>query len=284
MMPPDGLELRAGDWRAVLRPAHGAAFAALEHRHRAVLEPLDGRDPLRSSAGAFWMLPWANRLDGGRFPVDGTDYRLPINRPDEGNALHGLGREAPWTVELAGADHAVLLQRLQHSPFDYAARLELRLADDALRMRLRLENTGGAPCPMGFGWHPWFARPPGCSLRFAAAARMVKGERELPVAAEPSSGLDSTVAELMGLDGHFAGWDGVAVLHRPDLTVTLRANGAWARNVQVFVPDDHREVVCMEPVSHVPNVINTPALAPYGAMQVLAPGEAMEGGLELLVR
>jgi aldose 1-epimerase len=229
------------------------------------------------------MLPWTNRLDGGRFPSNGTVHHLPINRPDEGNALHGLGRDAPWAVEVAGPDHAVLTQRLRAGPFDYAAQLEVRLGGAALSLRLRLQNTGTEACPMGIGWHPWFARPPGCSLRFHATDRMVKDDRNLPVAAEPSDGLDSTVGEILGLDGHFAGWDGTVAMHRPDLVLTLQASGAWARNLHVFAPSDHRQVLCLEPVSHVPNVVNTPSLERYGAMRVLAPGEAMEGGVELAV-
>jgi aldose 1-epimerase len=284
MPAPALLELHLGDWRVALAPERGAVLTALEHRRRAVLEPLDGRDPVRNSAGGFWMLPWTNRLDHGRFRRGGQEFHLPISHPDEANALHGLARNRPWAVEEAGATRAVLTQRLRFEPFDYLARLEVSLSGAGLALRLRLENTGVEPCPMGIGWHPWFARPPGCAVRFKAGHRMVKGERNLPVGAEPSAGIDAPVSDFLGFDGHFSEWDGVAVLHRPDLELTLRASGDWARNLQVFAPGDHRSVICLEPVSHVPNVINTPALEPYGAMRVLAAGEAMEGEVLLEVR
>lgn len=277
------LALRAGDWQAILLPGQGAAFAALSHRGRPLLVPLEGRDPTRTGAGAFWMLPWTNRLDGGRFPAHGQVFHLPVNRPDEGNALHGLSRDAPWAVDSATPDTAVLTQQMRAGPFDYAARLELRLAPGGLSMTMELRNTGTDPCPMGLGWHPWFARPPRCALRFAATHRLEKDARNLPTGAVPSPGIDAAVDSFLGFDGHFPGWDGTATLRRPDLTLTLRATGAWAHNIQVFAPDDHREALCLEPVSHLPDVINRPQLAEYGAMRVLAPGEAMQGSVELVV-
>ncbi len=274
------LELRGGGWRAALLPEQGAAFAALEHEGRPILQPLEGRDPNTTPAGAFWMLPWTNRLDGGAFRWAGETYRFPITHPAEGNALHGLARARAWVVEDAAPGRAVLSQRLRQTPFDYTARLTVALGPDGLNLALRLEQTGEQPCPMGFGWHPWFARPPGCSVRFHATQSLARDARRLPVSAQSSTGIEGPEAGWLGMDDHFAGWDGVAVLRRPDLALVLEAGGDWARNIQFFAPAD-RPVLCLEPVSHVPDVINRPFLAPFGAMRVLAPGEALEGRIRL---
>ncbi|MBO1074244.1 aldose epimerase family protein [Roseomonas marmotae] len=275
------LELQGGDWRAALLPGQGAAFATLEHAGRPVLRPLDGQPPIGTKGGAFWMLPWTNRIDGGRFPVGERVYRLPVNETEAGNALHGLSRNAPWVVERAGGGHALLTQRLRHEPFDYAVRLELALAEEGFSLALQLENTGVEACPMGIGWHPWFARLPGSAPRFSATHRMVTDDRSLPLRAEPSAGLDGG-SEWLGTDGHYAGWNGRAELRRDDLTVVMEAGGDWAGNLQFYAPAEY-PVVCLEPVSHVPDVINRPALAPFGAMRVLAPGERLEGRLRLTI-
>jgi len=267
------MRLESGPWRAELLPERGAHFAALSHAGRQLLAP---------GFGAFWMLPWTNRLDGGRFPWAGVVHRFPITHPDEGNALHGLSRAAPWQVESASAGRAVLIQTLKQDPFDYAARLEVALSEAGFSLDLTLRNAGAAPCPMGFGWHPWFARPPGCTLRFASAATFLRNARKLPVRAVSSPGVTGGEAIWLDTDGHYAGWDGVAELRRPDLTLVLAAAGDWARNLQFFAPAD-RPVLCLEPVSHVPDVINRPALAPWGAMHVLAPGEALRGTITLSV-
>lgn len=276
------MRLESGPWRAELLPEEGAAFAALEHAGRPVLAPLAGRDPNATFAGAFWMLPWTNRIDGGSFPWAGATHVFPLTHPQEGNALHGLSRLAPWRVEERGADSAVLTQSLAHEPFDYVARLSVALGPEGLRLAMTVRHAGPSPCPVGFGWHPWFARPPGCAVRFAARSTFLGDARKLPVAAQDSPGLDGDELDWLGTDAHFAGWDGLAVLRRPDMTLTLRAGGDWSRNLQFYAPADH-PVLCLEPVSHVPDVINRPALARHGAMRVLAPGEALEGLITLSV-
>ncbi|EFH12079.1 aldose epimerase [Pseudoroseomonas cervicalis] len=275
------LRLAAAGWDAMLRPGQGAAFAALRWQGRDLLAPLpDGADPNTGMAGAFWMLPWTNRLEGGAFPWAGAVHAFPITHPAEGNALHGLARALPWQVEAATPGAATLAQQGDGGPFHWRARLGIALSAAGLRLSLALENAGDAPCPMGFGWHPWFARPEGCTVRFAATHRFPTDDRKLPLPPEPSPGLSGGEAEWLGLDAQFAGWDGVAELHRPDGCLTLRARGDWARNLQVYAPA-HLPLLCLEPVSHVPAVINRPDLAPWGAMRVLAPGEGMAGEIEV---
>ena len=58
-----------------------------------------------------------------------------------------------------------------------------------------------------------------------------------------------------------------------------RASGALT-NLHVYVPDD-RPVLCVEPVSHVPDVHNRRHLAHYGDLAWLAPGETMRGAMQL---
>ena len=101
---PGGLALAGGDWEAVLLPEQGAAFARLACRGIDVLVPLPlGADPNASFGGAFLMAPWANRLDEGRLPVGGVTWHLPVNRPADDTAIHGLVRDMPWQVEESGA-------------------------------------------------------------------------------------------------------------------------------------------------------------------------------------
>src|SRR4051812_20960832 len=51
-----------------------------------------------SPVGCFPMAPFANRIDGGTFLFEGRVYALPINRPDENVAIHGLSRFAFFDV------------------------------------------------------------------------------------------------------------------------------------------------------------------------------------------
>ncbi len=288
--PADPLPVEGGGWTATLLPEQGATLATLSWQGREVLVPLPaGADPNAAFCGAFVMAPWANRLDGGRLPVLGTAHRAaPVNRPEEDTAIHGLAREHPWRVAAAAADHARLVQHFDGAthdpplPWHWQADLALSLGAEGALLSLAITNRAAAPFPFGLGWHPWFRRAgPGTRLTFRAAALFARDSRHLPLAAQPTTGVDGEAAEYEGLDTHFAGWDGLATILRPDLHLRLEADGAWARNLQVFAPAGS-EVLCVEPVSHVPDAPNRPEVAAaHGPMTLLAPGATLAARLLL---
>jgi aldose 1-epimerase len=272
--------IRAGDALATILPEKGAAFTRLEAAGHAILRPTpDGADPNRGFHGSFLMAPWTNRLDGGRIEVAGTLHRMPVNRPEEGTAIHGFLREMAWDVVDSAPDRLVLERGFDRAPFTGRARLAARIAPDHLALDVALTNDGSVPTPMGFGWHPYFERPAG--TRFAAAARIAFGRdpRNLPIAPRPSAGLQGSDGTLDGLDGHFAGWDGAARLDWPDgRWMTMHATGAWSRNLHFYAPRGGG-AIAIEPVSHAPDAPNRPFAAAHGAMHVLAPGDSLAGSL-----
>lgn len=272
--------LGAGGWKAALLPEKGVAFQSLTLDGQDVLKPIpDGADPNNGFHGAFLMAPWTNRLENGRIRVGGVDYQMPINRPAEGNALHGFLRDLAWMVEDAAADRATFACALDHAPFRCAARLVVALSPAGFSLAVSLTNTGDAVTPMGFGWHPWFARPAGTRLRFAATTIFGRDARNIATAPRPGSGLDGGDAVLDGHDTHFAGWDGMAEITRPDgIRLRMRADGAWSRNLQVFAPSGG-DVLCVEPVTHAPDAANRAENAAHGAMHPLAPGATLDASL-----
>jgi len=274
------IEIAGGAWRAVLLPERGGSLAALSHAGRDVLVPLPpGADPNDSWAGAFVMLPWANRLDEGRLPYPGGVHRFPCNRVEERTALHGFAREHPWAVERHDPDRALLVQALIEGPYAYAARLEVSLGE-SFRLSLSVTNRGVDGMPFGTGWHPFLVRPPGTHLAFRATGRLTRDARNLPLAREASTGLEGGEDAFAGLDTTFAGWDGVARLRLGEQGFALRGEGAWTRNLQVFAPAG-AGILSVEPVSHVPDAANRPGLAALGAMRALARDEALAGAVVL---
>jgi aldose 1-epimerase len=281
------LTLAAGAWEAVLLPAQGAAFAALRHAGRDLIAPVPpAAEPLGGFWGAFWMIPWANRLDGGRLPFAGETHLLPINRPEDNTAIHGLAREMPWCVERAATDRAMFAQVFADAgtPFRYAARVEIALAEAGLTLAVSVTNTADTPFPYGLGWHPFFVRPPGTHLAFRAATQFGRDARTLPEEPCDSTGIEGSEESFLGLDTHFAGWDGQAEIAFPDgPALALAAEGAWAGNLQVFAPP-FAEVLCVEPQSHVPDAPNRPTLAAHGPLTVLAPGASLDARVAISVR
>jgi aldose 1-epimerase len=276
------IALRAGAAEVAMLPERGAAFARLAFGGRDLLVPVPkGADPNVGFHGSFLMAPWTNRLDGGRIVVAGVEHRMPINRPAEGNSLHGFLREMPWEVQEVGEDRVALSCRFDRPPFLGAARLTASLAPDCLALAVELRNDGATAAPMGVGWHPYFPRPSGTRLRAGAHIAFGRDARNLPIAARPSRGIEGGDEALDGLDTHFAGWDGVAEIHWPDgVALSLRAAGAWSTNLQVFAPP-HAAVLAVEPVSHAPDAANRALAAAHGAMHELATGDTIEASLKI---
>ncbi|MCK8785871.1 aldose epimerase [Roseomonas sp. NAR14] len=288
---PDSLLLDAGDMQAELLPAHGAALSLLRWRGTDLVVPARaGMLPNSSFCGAFLMLPWANRLDGGRLSFAGVEYHLPINRPEDGTAIHGLARDRAWAVAARSPERAVLRQVLDEPalPFRYEAELTVAVAPAEFSLSLAVTNRADTPFPYGAGWHPFFPRPAGTHLRLRAGTVFGRDARTLPVAPRPTEaparGIDGDEAAYLGLDTHFAEWDGAAAIRWPGgPALDLAASGAWARNLQVFAPAG-AAVLCVEPVSHVPDAPNRPEFARHGAMTLLGPGESLAARLVLSVR
>ena len=270
------MKLQHADWQALICPEQGAAFTALQWRGRDVLVPTPEGARHPGSYGAFWMLPWANRLDGGRI----AGHAMPINRVAEATAIHGLARDLPWEVISATSDYALLQQRVNFAPFDYTAQLAVSLAADGLLTEMTLRHEGAAPVPYGMGWHPWFTRSATSSLHLKSTQRASHDARGLPQSFTPCAGIAADEAGLIGLDNFFAGWDGVARLVTPAGIITLTATGDFAAGVQVYAPP-MQPVICVEPVSHMPDAPNRPALAAAAPMRVLAHGQSLLGTIRL---
>lgn len=102
---------------------------------------------------------WANRIRGGRFSLDGIDYK--VDRNDGPNHLHG-GHDGfharRWDVEPAG--EALLLRLVSPEgdggfPGEVTVQLRVALSDDGA-LELRYEATSDAPTPLNLTAHPYF--------------------------------------------------------------------------------------------------------------------------------
>lgn len=289
------LMLTRGNLSASISPEFGGTICALEYydpdgTRIPILEPLE--DPAAGlKAGSFIMAPFCNRIADGRFTFDGKTFQIPVTRPEEGMAIHGYARERPWEVVSAGTDHALL--RLQFHepdlPWRFDIEQEITLSNTALGVALRMVNRGDQPMPFGFGLHPWFPKLPGTTLTLANRGAYQQDARNLPIAQtapregfQPGAALSLTDIPL--IDTCFAGWQppkAEIAMHNDGVAVILTASGALDY-LHVYVPDN-RAVFCAEPVSHLPDVLNRPDLGAEAAMTVLAPGEMLEGGMELRV-
>jgi aldose 1-epimerase len=262
-----------GEWQAHLRPEVGGAISALSHRGIDVLRPLppDADNPLH--AACFPLVPYCNRIRGGRFVFGQRTVILPANFPPSPHSLHGFGWQAPWTVESRAPNKCVLLHEYDGTgpwPWAYRARQRIRLGPRGCAITLVLTNRSSETMPAGLGLHPYFRHGPGTTLRFAAGHVLLTGSDSLPTGVEaPASHFADFAAQALlpvePIDHCFAAWQGEAVLRDDRGTLTITAEGA--PHLHVYAPADG-STLCLEPVSHTPDALNR---AP-GEMILLPPG------------
>jgi len=159
----DIIEIEHGRTRARIAPDAGGRLLQLEiHDGRRWLgllhAPADAADAMREPLawGSYAMVPWPNRIDGGRFTWRGRMHQLlPAS---DGHALHGVGAHRAWTLEALTATSCRLALAFDAPwPFGGRAVQEFDVRDEGIAQRIEIHATSEA-FPAGVGWHPWFRR------------------------------------------------------------------------------------------------------------------------------
>ncbi|WP_274610153.1 hypothetical protein [Pseudomonas sp. TH10] len=107
------LRLHSGDLQLDVLPQLGGSLAGLRHRGFALLRPWDCTPNVRRSA-CYPLVPYSNRIAGGRFQCGGHEYQLPRNFGEHAHPLHGVGWQREWQVVDCTSRECHL--RLSHDP------------------------------------------------------------------------------------------------------------------------------------------------------------------------
>jgi len=294
MVPLTGMqhEISAGDYQATVTQL-GAGLRALHHLGRPVIGEY-GPDVLPPGASGQLLAPWPNRVDGGRYSINGTRYQLDLSEPANLNAIHGLTRWASWEVA-ALTPEAVLLRHVllgrQGYPFCLDIEAEYRLAaDSGLRVSITARNAGSTPAPYGTGSHPYLsAGTPAiddCDLMLPGGLWLPADERGIPsgpvedVAGTPYDFRESRPIAATRLDHALTG-----LARDADGRAWARLSGGgtqvalWAgpgfQWLQVFTgdtldPPHRRRALAVEPMTCPPN-----AFASGVDLLLLEPGDSV---------
>jgi aldose 1-epimerase len=260
-------------------------------------EVLDGYPAGRVGSG--WrgavLLPWPNRVRGGRWTWQGEEHQLDVQSTDAPNALHGLVAWQPWTLLAENGDGATVGTTVEPQPgypFRLAAAVDYALAEDRLVMTVRVRNAGDQDAPFGAGIHPYLsvgAQRDGdldvAELHLPARAQLVldgglpTGERRPFDGAGGRIGsrvFDDAFTDLVrGPDG----WARVR-LTGPAGEIELAVDEAWSW-LQVYSGDtlpvgERRRSLAIEPMTCPPN-----ALADGVDLVLLGPGQTWSGSWTL---
>jgi aldose 1-epimerase len=194
-LTPSGtqIELTCGDQRAVVTSV-GAGLRAYSAGGRDVVDGYDA-DRMSPAGHGQLLIPFPNRVQGGRYDFGGRSHQLALNEPEAGNAIHGLTRWAEWMLVRAEPQTAVLEHVLHPRPgypFSLALRVEYALAAGGLTVSVKATNVGAEPCPYGSGAHPYLtvgtATVDTAVLRVPARTVLHSDDRGIPTGSEPVAG------------------------------------------------------------------------------------------------
>lgn len=223
-----------------LYPAAGGRIGQISVGGRSLL-----KGPEHASGWAAWgsypMLPWSNRIPGGKVRVGESSFDVPVNWPD-GSAIHGLAATRPWTVTASGPRHAELVVEIDEAGYRIAAVQQFALTPSALVFDVSLTNVGRESVPAGLGIHPWFAE----GSLFVPAELAWDGDGPLPTGTTRPVGPDDDLRQARPappMDRCYAGLTGSACRIGD---VWLRWNGPIT-HVVVYTREDGW--VCVEPTT-----------------------------------
>ena len=247
---PGGLQLEVMDYGATLRRL--TAPAAIGPIDVTPAYPdlegyVQGQAYLNAAIGRF-----ANRLDHGRFTLDGQAFQVSVNEPP--NTLHGgvegFNRRI-WRIVDHGPDHAMFAYASPDGEEGFPGRLEATVAFTVSGDALTLDYaaTADRPTPVNLTHHLYFnlsGRPDATildhTLRIAGAAvtevraDLIPTGRLRPVAGSPFdfrtnrrigeavAAADPLIAVAKGVDLNWALDPGAGVkveLHSPESGLTL---------------------------------------------------------------
>ena len=284
------VKLAAGDLRVELSPSIGGAISSFEWAWADGSRPILRKchNPLEKvlDAASFPLVPYVNRIRGGRFAFSGRDVSLVPNMAGDPSPLHGQGWLSQWQVEEQSETRAVL--SFSHAagewPWDYSAQQEFALDGGGLSVGLTCTNASREAMPCGLGQHPYFPCGPQTRIDTEVTHVWTIDEQVLPVAKMPADGRYDLQQRLVcgqGLDHGFGGWNGEARLSDPDWPYEVRLSSPQARFFQLYSPAAGGIFVA-EPVTHANAALNAPEAewAELG-MRVLAPGETMRLDMRL---
>jgi aldose 1-epimerase len=255
-----------------------------------------GTDEAPPSACGITLVPWPNRVAGGRWSLDGREQQLDLTEPAKGNASHGLLRYTAYRV-VEREPHAVTLGATvfpQHGyPFQLDTTVRHELVVDGMVVTHTITNVGADRAPFAVGSHPFFRvgdhDPATLTVTLAAATRYETDEASIPVGTSPVAGTEFDLSQSprlgdLDLDTGYRDVepdaDGIrtTTFTAPDGSATELWQDASFEYVQVFTPRNFPRggvkglAVAAEPMTAPAN-----ALVSGEGLRWLDPGETWTG-------
>lgn len=279
--------------RLVVDPQQGVNVLAFDVQRRDGWLPVmpdvrGGQSDLKASS--FVLIPYSNRIEGGRFTFQGQFYQLANG---ERHASHGDVRGRAWQEDTVNATsiHCSFHSRTfgdVNWPWPFTAMLEYTLQESTLFARLTVTNQGDSAMPAGLGWHPYYNRTltrdgEPVLLQFQVQSvypdandnRIPSGPAQ-PLAPNQDFSAQRALTPDNFIDACFYGYTGNGSITWPESGVKLSYRcSSSCTHLILFNPA--KPYFAVEPVTNANNGVNLYAQGdPTSGIRVLGPGETLE--------
>ena len=286
------IPLSAGPLELMLCPSVGGSIARFDWVVDGVRTPImrgcDGIPQNVLAAASFPLVPFVNRIRGGRFDFRGREVRLAPNMAGDSSPLHGQGWLLPWHVLSASTNAAELAT--DHAagewPWSYRSSQSFALDEHGLTINLRCRNLSADPMPCGLGQHSYFRCGPETRIDTSVSHVWTIDNHILAVERIPAEGRYDLSTRLVcgqGLDHGFGGWGGLARISDPNWQFGLEISSPTARFFQLYSPSESNLFVA-EPVTHANDALSASESEwRHLGMQILEPGEEFSLAMRIAV-
>lgn len=235
------------------------------------------------------LSPWANRIEGMSYKVNGKEYLLNaalgnLRLDGNKNPIHGLVTFTKlWQVKEVSAhkDHALVRLSLDCSkqpdwlaqfPFPHRIELTYKLTAGVLEVVTAIENLASEAMPLAIGFHPYFqlSDAPRDEWEVTIPARdlLVLSPKLIPTGEKkPNPYAKGMKLKGVVLDDVFGGLEENATFKVKGKNQTIEVVYGKHYTIGVVYAPAGQSFICFEPMTAPTNAFNTP-----GSYKTIAPG------------
>jgi len=284
--------IEVGDMRLEVAPQNGGSIVSWRRGDQMLMQ---GR-PTEAHLACFAMVPYCNRIARGRFSFQGRSVVLSPNFPSEENTIHGIAWQAALQVTSKTADelslsynHDAVASAASGWPWTFRAEQTFKLTEDELVIDLKVTNTSAQTMPAGLGLHPFFPAPDQTILTSQFSHTLQVDDHWIPMVQRPMTAGEDPFGNLPvgreDIDNIFLGRLVEPTLQWQNQPWKLRLSASNSLPHTVIYAPQAGAFVCIEPISHLPNILNASTALKglqSAQMKVLEQGESLAGSAGFL--
>lgn len=241
------------------------------------------------------LFPFASRIPDGKYKFLGKEYQLAKNETGNINAIHGLVRKQNFHLEEQSVHNDRALIRLSYAlseaegyPFELQFTVTYSLhSDGKFSLTYEAKNRGSAPCPVMFGWHPYFQLgnelADAWKINIPSDHIVVFDRNMIPIGKEPFFVEKPTLLYRKSFDNCFivdSNTDNVVtklISENQDVTLCIEQEAGEGKfNYLVVYTPPARDCVAIEPLT-----ANVDSFNSGEGLNILAPGNAISGTIKI---